>query len=211
MCGLITFILLFALIFGCVRAFLYFKKNKKNLHRLKEKWKNRELLIGLIVLLFVIIIIPVVIAIWAAVIVYLLLITWIWAFAVLIADIFRYLKKNPLIRKWRILFYSLVIAGIGIGYCVSTDMDLVYTYSKKLKAGGFPFPLVLFEYEAGEGINADFPMPTDVQLLGIVINILFFISILEFPLLVASSLKKRLRINRGKETAKHCIEDKKDP
>jgi hypothetical protein len=192
--GLITFILLFALIFGCVRAFLYFKKNKKNLHRLKEKWKNRELLIGLIVLLFVIIIIPVVIAIGAAVIVYLLLITWIWAFAVLIADIFRYLKKNPLIRKWRILFYSLVIAGIGIGYCVSTDMDLVYTYSKKLKAGGFPFPLVLFEYE-----GADFPMPMDVQLLGIVLNILFFIAILESPLFAAAFLKKRLCAGRGED------------
>ena len=192
--GLITFILLFALIFGCVRAFLYFKKNKKNLHRLKEKWKNRELLIGLIVLLFVIIIIPVVIAIGAAVIVYLLLITWIWAFAVLLADIFRYLKKNPLIRKWRILFYSLVIAGIGIGYCVSTDMDLVYTYSKKLKAGGFPFPLVLFEYE-----GADFPMPMDVQLLGIVLNILFFIAILESPLFAAAFLKKRLCAGRGED------------
>ena len=192
--GLITFILLFALIFGCVRAFLYFKKNKKNLHRLKEKWKNRELLICLIVLLFVIIIIPVVIAIGAAVIVYLLLITWIWAFAVLIADIFRYLKKNPLIRKWRILFYSLVIAGIGIGYCVSTDMDLVYTYSKKLKAGGFPFPLVLFEYE-----GADFPMPMDVQLLGIVLNILFFIAILESPLFAAAFLKKRLCAGRGED------------
>ena len=192
--GLITFILLFALIFGCVRALLYFKKNKKNLHRLKEKWKNRELLICLIVLLFVIIIIPVVIAIGAAVIVYLLLITWIWAFAVLIADIFRYLKKNPLIRKWRILFYSLVIAGIGIGYCVSTDMDLVYTYSKKLKAGGFPFPLVLFEYE-----GADFPMPMDVQLLGIVLNILFFIAILESPLFAAAFLKKRLCAGRGED------------
>ena len=192
--GLITFILLFALIFGCVRAFLYFKKNKKNLHRLKEKWKNRELLIGLIVLLFVIIIIPVVIAIGAAVIVYLLLITWIWAFAVLIADIFRYLRRNPLIRKWRILFYSLVIAGIGIGYCVSTDMDLVYTYSKKLKAGGFPFPLVLFEYE-----GADFPMPMDVQLLGIVLNILFFIAILESPLFAAAFLKKRLCAGRGED------------
>ena len=90
-------------------------------------------------------------------------------------------------------------------------MDLVYTFSKKLKVGGFPFPLVIFEYEAGEGLNADFPIPTDVHHLGIVINILFFISILEFPLLVASSLKKRLRINRGKESAKPCIEDKKDP
>ncbi|MBR6463839.1 MAG: hypothetical protein IKS81_00950, partial [Verrucomicrobia bacterium] len=73
------------------------------------------------------------------------------------------------------------------------------TYSKKLKAGGFPFPLVLFEYEAGEGINADFPMPMDVQLLGIVLNILFFIAILESPLFAAAFLKKRLCAGRGED------------
>ena len=195
------FVFLSALIFGCARAFFYFKTNQ---HRVK----NKKTLIILLVLVFIML--PVIIVL-RVVLAYLFLIAYIWIFAVLVADIFRYLRRNPLIRKWRILFYFLAIAGIGIGYCVSTEMDLVYTFSKNLKVGGFPFPLVIFEYEAGEGINADFPMPTDVQLLGIVINILFFISILEYPLLVASSLKKRLRINRGKETAKHCIEDKKDP
>ena len=205
--GLVLFVLLSALVFGCVRAFFYFKKNQHWLKN-KETLMNKETLIILIFLVFAMISVIIVARVLLA---YLFLITYIWIFAVLVVDIFRYLRRNPLIRKWRIPFYFLTIAGIGIGYCVSTDMDMVYTFSKKLKAGGFPFPLVIFEYEASEGIEADFPMPTDVQLLGIVINILFFISILEFPLLAASSLKKRLRINRGKESVKHCIEDKKDP
>ena len=157
---------------------------------------NKETLIILIFLVFAMI--PVII-VARVVLAYLFLIAYIWIFAVLVADIFRYLRRNPLIRKWRILFYFLAIAGIGIGYCVSTEMDLVYTFSKNLKVGGFPFPLVIFEYEAGEGINADFPMPMDVQLLGIVLNILFFIAILESPLFAAAFLKKRLCAGRGED------------
>ena len=140
------FVFLSALVFGCVRAFFYFKKNQ---HRLK----NKETLIILIFLVFAMISVIIVVRV---VLLYLFLIAYIWIFAVLVADIFRYLRRNPLIRKWRILFYFLAIAGIGIGYCVSTDMDMVYTFSKKLKVGGFPFPLVIFEYEASEGIEAVF-------------------------------------------------------
>lgn len=189
---------LFIFIYGLVKVFYYFKRKT-----LTPTQKIKQAAVCLVLTV-----------IGISFLEYALPLVYMWVLGIVLVDIFRYLRKNILNQKWQIFFYSMVIAGIGIGYYLNTEE---YQVNKAMKVGGGPFPLIFFVNEdaqhkdseltaegnevsdqnnAAEEIWTDFPLPFIVQIILLIVNMLIIIIALESLLLAGMFLRKRLGSGR---------------
>lgn len=115
----------------------------------------------------------------------------IFIFSIIVFRIFKYLRSPSFNKKWRVAFILLSMIGVILGYWSSTSLEI--SIGDRGKVGGFPIPLAVFVDE-GEGdseVWTDFVPPTYIQLLGLLVNILVFTSVLVTLLFITGYISKR--------------------